>query len=141
MCAIVPQQCKRWYSGRCRWNLLLAGSLWSHLLALLPIQTALIRYVRNRSAAMQKMAFWTLPLELTSRWKLVVASTSISITQTCCPSPPGVVCAFARILTDPNRSDQLCARLSPPPPCRCMLINPTSLSNKCSAVCKPEDME
>ena len=24
--------------------------------------------------------------------------------------PPGVLCAFARILTDPNRSDQLCAR-------------------------------
>ena len=82
----------------------------AHLLAFLPIQTALISYVRDRSAAMQKMAFWTLPLELTSRWKLVFASTSISIAQTCCPSPPGVLCAFARILTDPNRSDQLCAR-------------------------------
>ena len=62
----------------------------AHLLAFLPIQTALISYVRDRSAAMQKMAFWTLTLELTSRWKLVFASTSISIAQTCCPFPPGV---------------------------------------------------
>ena len=59
----------------------------AHLLAFLPIQIALISYVRDRSAAMQKMAFWTLPLELTSRWKLVFASTSISIAQTCCPFP------------------------------------------------------
>jgi hypothetical protein len=38
-----------------------------HLIAFSPIQTALISYVRDRSAAMQKMAFWTLPLEVTSR--------------------------------------------------------------------------
>ena len=82
----------------------------AHLLVFSSITSALVSDVRDRSAAMQKMAFWTLPLELTSRWKLVFASTSISIAQTCCPFPPGVLCAFARILTDPNRSDQLCAR-------------------------------
>ena len=82
----------------------------AHLIVFSSITSALVSDVRDRSAAMQKMAFWTLPLELTSRWKLVFASTSISIAQTCCPFPPGVLCAFARILTDPNRSDQRCAR-------------------------------
>ena len=48
----------------------------AHFLALLPITRALVSDVRDRSAAMQKMAFWTLPLELTSRWKLVFASTN-----------------------------------------------------------------
>ena len=82
----------------------------AHLVVFSSITSALASDVRDHSAAMQKMAFWTLPLELTSRWKLVFASTSISIAQTCCPPPPGVLYAFARILTDPNRSDQLCAR-------------------------------
>ena len=82
----------------------------AHLIVFSSITSALVSDVRDRSAAMQKMVFWTLPLELTSRWKLVFASTSISIAQTCCPFPPGVLCAFSRILTDPNRSDQLCAR-------------------------------
>jgi hypothetical protein len=63
----------------------------AHLIAFSPIQTALISDVRDRSAAMQKMAFWTLPLEVTSRWKLVFASTSMYIAQTCCPFPPGVL--------------------------------------------------
>ena len=70
-----------------------------NLLRLHQLTSALVSDARDRSAAMQKMAFWTLPLELTSRWKLVFASTSMSIAQTCCPFPPGVLCAFARILT------------------------------------------
>ena len=82
----------------------------AHLIVFSSITNVLVSDVRDRSAAMQKMVFWTLPLELTSRWKLVFASTSISIAQTCCPPPPGVLCAFARILTDPNRSDQVCAQ-------------------------------
>jgi hypothetical protein len=63
----------------------------AHLIAFSPITSVLVSHVRDRSAAMQKMGFWTLPLELTSRWKPVFASTSMSIAQTCCPFPPGVL--------------------------------------------------
>ena len=60
---------------------------------------------------MQKMAFWTLPLELTSHWKLVFAFTSISIAHTCCPFP--LVCC-AHLLAFLPTQTALISHMGPP---------------------------
>jgi hypothetical protein len=78
----------------------------AHLLVFSSITSALVSDVRDRSAAMQTMAFWTLPLEVTSTLEACVRIHFHIYSPHLLSFPPGVLCTFARILTDPNRSDQ-----------------------------------